>query len=721
LRIIFGLALLLTTSNISAQPYGTEYTCDHLKSIKKSIGDSRLTAHELSNVAIDTSFEIEAVWVGTPQWMSGVNNGYETFNGSISRGHNFFGSSLLPSQFVPVEIRFNSDSTQWSNVQVFKRYGYDSAGVGTFPGSAWDVSDAANPRRLNLNIVECYTCSEHISGPANGRWDPDTSVNGKFEYLFVMLSDYDSTGTYYADSNILQDEVDNLYAWWPRVASGHTFFETDTAKLIITPSIGLNLYAFDTSISISWIYPGPDPNHFRLYYSVDSLNWALLAELWGYDTSFVHSGLPVNQKYYYQIMSFDASDNLIYTSRIKSAKTREITISLSFFGQWNQRNNYGGLWGYTDEATGMEYALLCCRSQGLSIIDITNSTPVEVGFVSRTITGVGTQEVRTHGNYAVTVQDGYPTGIIDISDVTDPQVIATIPNGQHTLQIYKDYVFLAGGAGGNGLEIFSITDPANPSFVAGYHPYYYHDFAIRNDTLAAFGIYGDGIDIFDITNIFNPIPISHFNYLNSGPHNGVFSNDGRYLFVGDEIGNGKWTRVFDLIDLDNVQQVSEIVIDPFAVVHNCELRGDHLYIAHYIHGLRIWNVADPTDPYEVAFYDTHPQPSSGYAGAWSPYPFFASGKVIVSDMSNGLFVFNTELLGNSCCDGIRGDCNGDGSAGADVLDLTFLINSMYRGGPDPLCEIEADLNGDGVSANVLDLTYMVNDIFRGGPDAQSCP
>ena len=671
--------------------------------------------------AIDTSFTIEAEWIGSPQWMSGVDNGYETFNGSMTRGHNFYGSNLLPSQFAPVEIRFNSDSTQWSKVRVFKRYGYTSVGIGKFPGSAWDMTDINNPRRLNLLILECYTCLEPISGPANLRWDPDTSANGKYEFLFVMLSDYDSTGQSYADSNVLQDDMDNLYAWWPRVAPGHTFFETNTAVLKITPNIGLNANASENSIELSWINPGPAPDHFNIYFAADSLANNFLAEVAGTERTFTHGGLSIEQKFYYRIKSFDAANNEIYSSPVQSAKTREITISISLFGQWNQRNDYGGVWGYTDSVTGIEYALLCSRSQGLSIINITDTPFVEVGFVPRGSFGIGTQEVRTYSHYAVVVADGGSSGIIDLSDVSNPQVVSTLPSGQHTLQIYENYLFFAGGGGPSGIEIFDISNPLAPDSVSTYSPYYYHDYAIRNDTLAAFAINGQGIDILDISNIASPALIGHFNYPSSGAHNGVFSNDGKYLFIGDEIGQGNWTRVFDVSDLNNVSYVSDIIVNPYSVVHNCETKGDHLYIAHYVDGLRIWNVADPLEPYEVAFYDTHPQSNFGYNGAWGVYPFFASGKIIVGDMLNGLFVFESVLLGNSCCDGQRGDFNGDGKPTSDILDLTYLIDDMFRGGPDPQCSTEADLNSDSAPATILDLTYIINEIFRGGPDMPPCP
>lgn len=73
-----------------------------------------------------------------------------------------------------------------------------------------------------------------------------------------------------------------------------------------------------------------------------------------------------------------------------------------------------------------------------------------------------------------------------------------------------------------------------------------------------------------------------------------------------------------------------------------------------------------------------------------------------------------------CCTGIRGDLNTDGDD-ANILDLTFLVDFIFRGSGDPgACPEESDINSDGNSSNILDLTYVVDVIFRGGPPPPAC-
>ncbi len=72
-----------------------------------------------------------------------------------------------------------------------------------------------------------------------------------------------------------------------------------------------------------------------------------------------------------------------------------------------------------------------------------------------------------------------------------------------------------------------------------------------------------------------------------------------------------------------------------------------------------------------------------------------------------------------CCFGSRGDVNGDGSD-ADILDLIYLVDRIFRGGPNAPCVREGDVNSDTASGNILDLTFIVDRIFRGGPMPGPC-
>ena len=73
-------------------------------------------------------------------------------------------------------------------------------------------------------------------------------------------------------------------------------------------------------------------------------------------------------------------------------------------------------------------------------------------------------------------------------------------------------------------------------------------------------------------------------------------------------------------------------------------------------------------------------------------------------------------LGNAC-DYVCGDVNGGDVVNA--LDITFLINFLYKHGaaPDPIQR--ADVNHSD-NVNALDITYLINFLYKHGPDP-NCP
>jgi hypothetical protein len=64
---------------------------------------------------------------------------------------------------------------------------------------------------------------------------------------------------------------------------------------------------------------------------------------------------------------------------------------------------------------------------------------------------------------------------------------------------------------------------------------------------------------------------------------------------------------------------------------------------------------------------------------------------------------------------ISGDVNDDKNV--DILDIIYLINHRYKGGPAPIIPGSDDVNRDGVG-NVLDIIYLIDYIFKDGPAPQ---
>jgi len=60
-----------------------------------------------------------------------------------------------------------------------------------------------------------------------------------------------------------------------------------------------------------------------------------------------------------------------------------------------------------------------------------------------------------------------------------------------------------------------------------------------------------------------------------------------------------------------------------------------------------------------------------------------------------------------------GDINDDGNI--NILDITYMINYLYKDGPEPPSSEAADVDNSG-TLNILDVTYLVNYLYKSGPD-----
>ena len=351
------------------------------------------------------------------------------------------------------------------------------------------------------------------------------------------------------------------------------------------------------------------------------------------------------------------------------------------------------VWGWTDPATGVEYALVG-TIEGTVFVDLSNpEVPVVVGALPPSTHRSAWRDIKVVNDHAVIVADAagdHGMQVFDLSNlgkVADPPVLfeATVLYdgiaSAHNVVVNdeNDHVYVVGMSGrqrvptgstcGRGLHVVDMSDPADPRFAGCSNPSlgrsYTHDAqcvryrGLDQDYVGrdlCFESVEDGLVITDVTDPAAPREIGALAYpMVSYAHQGWLTEDQRYFLMDDERDeysgavNRTRTLVFDLEDLDDPQYIGAYEGPTAGTDHNLYIRGHLVYQANYAAGLRILqlNYEDALQPHfiqEVGYFDVLPfDESPGTWGAWSNYPYFESGIVILTSTDAGLYVLQPTL------------------------------------------------------------------------------
>ncbi|QIE59613.1 choice-of-anchor B family protein [Rasiella rasia] len=356
-------------------------------------------------------------------------------------------------------------------------------------------------------------------------------------------------------------------------------------------------------------------------------------------------------------------------------------------------------WGWTDPSNGDEYAIVGLDN-GTVFIDVSNPTnPVYLGKLPTHTSSSTWRDVKVYNNHAFVVSEagGHGMQVFDLTrlrSVTSPPVTFTEDahyNGfgsAHNIVINEDsgYAYPVGANQFNGGPIFiNIQNPTNPIFEGGYGmDAYSHDAQIvtycgpdadYNGREIMIGSNANEVVIVDISDKSNPVGIATIDYTDVGyTHQGWFTEDQSFFLLGDEtderdLGYNTRTIVFDLRDLDNPSIHFEYESNFPAIDHNGYVNGDKFYLSNYRAGLRVFDISDIANQniVEEGFFDSFPNNNNvGFSGAWSVYPYFASGNIVISDINRGFFLVkaisddNTPPIANCGTATVTLDANGTG-------------------------------------------------------------
>ena len=338
------------------------------------------------------------------------------------------------------------------------------------------------------------------------------------------------------------------------------------------------------------------------------------------------------------------------------------------------------IWGWTDALTGKEYAIMG-RTNGTSFVDVSDPVnPIYLGNLPPRYAYSKWRDIKVYADHAFIVTEADNSGM-QVFDLTQLRMVdsppttfsetAHYPDFQHAhnIVINEDSGF-AYAVGTNtcnrGLHMINIQTPTNPAFAGCFSADgFTHDAQCVNyagpdldhqgkEICFNSNNYPNMLTIVDVTNKAAPAMLSRTGYSGSQfTHQGWLTEDHAYFLLGDEsdetenpdVTNTR-TYMWDVSNLDAPALIGFHDSTTTATDHNLYVKGSYVYQANYRAGLRILNIIDIAYGRlsEQAFFDIYPASDSpGLIGAWSNYPFFDSGIVIVSGIKQGLFILRPNV------------------------------------------------------------------------------
>jgi choice-of-anchor B domain-containing protein len=342
-------------------------------------------------------------------------------------------------------------------------------------------------------------------------------------------------------------------------------------------------------------------------------------------------------------------------------------------------------WGWTDPQSGNEYAIVG-RFDATAFIDVSDPyNPKYLGELPLTEGATPNlwRDMKVYEDHAFIVSDGAGPHGIQIFDLTQLRDVADAPvtfeetahydgiHSAHNIVINEETGFaytvgnsMGGETCGGAFHMVNIQDPTHPTFAGCFADPstgrtgtgYNHDAQCVTyqgpDTdhvgkEICFGSAETALSIADVTDKQNPVALAAASYPNVGyAHQGWITDDHKYFYMNDELdeiaGTTPSTRtlIWDVTDLDDPILAKEHMGTTGASDHNLYVRGNLMYQSNYVAGLRIFDISDPENPEEVAYFDTVPfgENVPGFAGSWSNYPYFESGIIVVTSMREGVFI-----------------------------------------------------------------------------------
>jgi len=383
---------------------------------------------------------------------------------------------------------------------------------------------------------------------------------------------------------------------------------------------------------------------------------------------------------------------------------------LSFLSHAEMGGGSGNdIWGWTDPETGHEYALVG-ESSGTAFVDISNpSQPIYVGSLPTHTAPSAWRGIKAFANHAFVVSEAVDHGmqvfdLTQLRNVTAPPVTFSETahyagfGSTHTLALNTrtGFAYAVGTRTcEGGLHVVDVRTPGTPRAAGCFSlDGYTHETqcvvytgadAIYRDHEICLNSNEDTLTIVDATDKLEQVQLSRTGYGGSAyTHQGWLTDDQRFFLVNDEgdeqaFKHATRTWIWDVSDLDAPVLLTYYDGPTPSIDHNLYVRGNLVYESNYRSGLRVLDASQIAQGAlrELGFFDIFPaDDNANFNGAWTSYPFFSSGAVIVNGIEQGLFVVRPRAIPQGLPTGLDVTFSGPGTVafGADLVLVTRVTN-----------------------------------------------
>jgi choice-of-anchor B domain-containing protein len=371
--------------------------------------------------------------------------------------------------------------------------------------------------------------------------------------------------------------------------------------------------------------------------------------------------------------------------------------------------NGNDIWGWTDPETGHEYAIVG-RSTGTAFVDISNPIqPIYVGNLPPHTAPSPWRGIKVFANHAFIVSEAVDHGM-QVFDLTQLRAVTAPPvtfsetahyagfGSTHTLALNTQTGF-AYAVGTRtcegGLHVVDVRTPGAPRAAGCFSlDGYTHETqcvvytgpdTIYRDREICLNSNEDTLTIVDATDKRDQVQLSRTGYGGSAyTHQGWLTDDQRFFLVNDEGDEQAFrhptrTWIWDVSDLDAPALVTYYDGPTPSIDHNLYVRGNLVYESNYRSGLRVLDASLIAQGAlrELGFFDIYPvDDNPNFNGAWTSYPFFSSGAVIVNGIEQGLFVVRPRAIPQGLPTGLAVTLSGPGTAasGEELVLVTRVAN-----------------------------------------------